>query len=481
MHLDHDLDEVPHRHASAPPAPSAPTAPASPSHRRGRAGRLGQDRPGRDPLPGTARRAHPRGHHQRHLHPRGRRVPLPRRSCRSSGSSASQTGGCPHTAIRDDASANLEAVANFERQFPGLELVLVESGGDNLTAVFSRELADVSSSSSTWPRGDKIPRKGGPGICNSDLLVINKTDLAPHVGADLEGMARDAKVQRGQLPVAFTSLKSEGGVKPVADFARNAWPTWPRAPHDPHHRRAVPAARRAAPRRRAGHRPHLGGRRRRRRHPARPRRRRALRTPAPALPPDRSTRMRRRRHDAPLGGDRLRIEAAAEQGAAFHITSAAATLALRGPASEPATYDVELTVGEQAELRWLPKPLISAAGSNLRQTWSINLAPTARLVLREEQILGRTGEPPGRVTTRLTVRRGVRLCSTRKRIRSGRTRLDGPAVLADHRAAGQILIVDPAYEDRAPDVRLLGNATEDGQAVLTPLAGPAALVCCTDR
>ena len=93
-----------------------------------------------------------------------------------------QTGGCPHTAIRDDASANLSAVANFQRQFPGLELVVIESGGDNLTAVFSRELADRFIFVIDVAEGDKIPRKGGPGICNSDLLVINKTDLAPHVG-----------------------------------------------------------------------------------------------------------------------------------------------------------------------------------------------------------------------------------------------------------------------------------------------------------
>src|SRR5688572_18962121 len=99
-----------------------------------------------------------------------------------------QTGGCPHTAIRDDASGNLSAIGNFERQFPGLELIIVESGGDNLTAVFSRELADVFIFIIDVAEGDKIPRKGGPGIGTSDLLVINKTDLAPHVGADLEVM-----------------------------------------------------------------------------------------------------------------------------------------------------------------------------------------------------------------------------------------------------------------------------------------------------
>ncbi|KPC60535.1 urease accessory protein UreD [Streptomyces chattanoogensis] len=180
---------------------------------------------------------------------------------------------------------------------------------------------------------------------------------------------------------------------------------------------------------------------------------------------------------APLGGDRLRIEATAQQGAALHITSAAATLALRGPTPEPATYDVHLTVGDHAQLHWLPKPLICAAGSDLRQTWTIDLAPTARLVLREEQILGRTGEPPGHVTTRLTVRRGGRtLLDQQAAYGPGATGWDGPAVLADNRATGQLLVVDPVFEENVPEIHLLGDAAQHGQAVLTPLAGPATLV-----
>ena len=132
-----------------------------------------------------------------------------------------QTGGCPHTAIRDDASANLSAVANFQRQFPGLELVVVESGGDNLTAVFSRELADRFIFVIDVAEGDKIPRKGGPGICNSDLLVINKTDLAPHVGADLEVMKRDSLKMRGdQRPFKMISLRAKEGVEEVIQWVR---------------------------------------------------------------------------------------------------------------------------------------------------------------------------------------------------------------------------------------------------------------------
>ncbi|KAB2589668.1 urease accessory protein UreD [Streptomyces arboris] len=180
---------------------------------------------------------------------------------------------------------------------------------------------------------------------------------------------------------------------------------------------------------------------------------------------------------APLGGDRLRIEATAQQGAALHVTSAAATLALRGPTTAPATYDVHLTVEDHAELRWLPKPLISASGSNLRQTWTIDLAPTARLVLREELALGRTGEPPGRVTTRLTVRRGGRvLLDQAADYGPGAVGWDSPAVLAHHRATGQILIVDPGFAPEPPTFQALSETSQDGLAVLTPLAGPAALI-----
>ncbi len=131
-----------------------------------------------------------------------------------------QTGGCPHTAIRDDASGNLSAIANFERQFPDLEMIIVESGGDNLTAVFSRELADVFIFIIDVAEGDKIPRKGGPGICTSDLLVINKIDLAPLVGADLEVMKRDSLRMRGDRPFHLISLRQGEGVEDVVRWVR---------------------------------------------------------------------------------------------------------------------------------------------------------------------------------------------------------------------------------------------------------------------
>jgi len=131
-----------------------------------------------------------------------------------------ETGGCPHTAIREDASINLEAIARMSADFPDLDLILVESGGDNLAATFSPELSDLTIYVIDVAGGEKIPRKGGPGITRSDLLIINKTDLAPHVGANLDIMARDAKKMRGERPFIFTNLRSGDGVKQVADFIR---------------------------------------------------------------------------------------------------------------------------------------------------------------------------------------------------------------------------------------------------------------------
>ncbi|MBS0582194.1 MAG: urease accessory protein UreG [Proteobacteria bacterium] len=129
-----------------------------------------------------------------------------------------ETGGCPHTAIREDASINLAAVAEMNRKFPGLEIIFIESGGDNLAATFSPELADITIYVIDVSAGDKIPRKGGPGITRSDLLVINKIDLAPLVGASLEVMDRDAKKMRGTRPFVFSNLKINRGLDAVARF-----------------------------------------------------------------------------------------------------------------------------------------------------------------------------------------------------------------------------------------------------------------------
>ena len=133
-----------------------------------------------------------------------------------------ETGGCPHTAIREDASINLSGIAEMRRRFPGLDLILIESGGDNLAATFSPELADLTIYVIDVSAGDKIPRKGGPGITRSDLLVINKTDLAPHVGASLDVMDRDSRRMRGERPFVFANVRAGDGVADVAAFIERA-------------------------------------------------------------------------------------------------------------------------------------------------------------------------------------------------------------------------------------------------------------------
>lgn len=133
-----------------------------------------------------------------------------------------ETGGCPHTAIREDASMNLAAIADLCRRIPALDLILVESGGDNLAATFSPELADLTIYVIDVAEGEKIPRKGGPGITRSDLLVINKIDLAPYVGASLEVMERDARRMRGTRPFVFTNLREGIGIDAIADFIVDA-------------------------------------------------------------------------------------------------------------------------------------------------------------------------------------------------------------------------------------------------------------------
>jgi urease accessory protein len=132
-----------------------------------------------------------------------------------------ETGGCPHTAIREDASVNLEAIRELVGRFPQLELILVESGGDNLAATFSPELVDSTIYVIDVGEGEKIPRKGGPGITRSDLLVINKVDLAPYVGADLSVMERDARRVRGDGPFVFTNLRTGDGVERIVEWIRS--------------------------------------------------------------------------------------------------------------------------------------------------------------------------------------------------------------------------------------------------------------------
>ncbi|MER6521741.1 MULTISPECIES: urease accessory protein UreD [unclassified Streptomyces] len=176
---------------------------------------------------------------------------------------------------------------------------------------------------------------------------------------------------------------------------------------------------------------------------------------------------------APLGGDHLTVEASVGPGARLGLRSAAATLALPGRGGEPARYDVRLTLAEEARVRWLPEPLVSVRGSDLRVTTHVELASTARLLLREEQVLGRSGEVPGLLRSRLTVDRAGRpLLDQEVACGPGAPGgWDGPAGLAGHRALGQLLIVDPGFEQTPPAAAVLGEF-----AVVTPLPGPAVLV-----
>lgn len=179
---------------------------------------------------------------------------------------------------------------------------------------------------------------------------------------------------------------------------------------------------------------------------------------------------------APLGGDRLALGITVETRARLEVTSAAATIALRGPTTVPATYDVRVRVGDHATLHWLPEPLISTQGSTLHQTFAIDLAPTSHLLMREEQLLGRSGEPPGHLTTRLTVHRGGRpLLDQHTAYGDPAPAWDGPAVLGTHRATGQLLLVDPEL-DTPREPRVICDDPAQGHAVLTPLADPRALI-----
>jgi urease accessory protein len=185
---------------------------------------------------------------------------------------------------------------------------------------------------------------------------------------------------------------------------------------------------------------------------------------------------------APLGGDRLALDITAGEHARLEVSTAAATIALPGATAAPATYDVRLTVADHAMLTWLPKPLISARGSTLHQTCTVDLAHTAAVILREEQLLGRTAEPPGHLTTHLTVHRDGRPVLD-QHTAYGRTApaWDGPAVLGEHRATGQLLVVDPHHTTEHPPI-LIGDDPEKGHAVLTPLAQhPAYLATATAR
>ncbi|PWI06763.1 urease accessory protein UreD [Streptomyces sp. NWU339] len=179
---------------------------------------------------------------------------------------------------------------------------------------------------------------------------------------------------------------------------------------------------------------------------------------------------------APLGGDRLTLDITAEAHARLEVTTAAATVALRGPTTDAATYDVRLTVGEHATLHWLPQPLISTHGSTLHQTFTVDLTPTSTLLLREEQLLGRTAQPPGHLTTRLTVRHNGRpILDQHTAYGDPVPAWNSPAVLGSHRATGQLLYISP-HLDAQYTPQIIGDDPETGHAILTPLADAPALL-----
>ncbi|MFH8587210.1 urease accessory protein UreG [Streptomyces celluloflavus] len=228
MHLDHELDEIfPHRHSYGAATPTRPDGTRR-ALRIGLGGPVGTGKTATvAALCRTLRDQLSLAVVTNDIYTREdaefllREAVLPGERIK-----AVETGACPHTAIRDDISANLEAVEDLEDEVGPLDLILVESGGDNLTATFSKGLVDAQIFVIDVAGGDDIPRKGGPGVTTADLLIVNKTDLAPYVGVDLAGMARDAKAQRGALPVVFTNVKSEGGVTPVAAWVRARLADW---------------------------------------------------------------------------------------------------------------------------------------------------------------------------------------------------------------------------------------------------------------
>ncbi|MFH8557053.1 urease accessory protein UreG [Streptomyces celluloflavus] len=228
MHLDHELDEIfPHRHSYGAATPTRPDGTRR-ALRIGLGGPVGTGKTATvAALCRTLRDQLSLAVVTNDIYTREdaefllREAVLPAERIK-----AVETGACPHTAIRDDISANLEAVEDLEDEVGPLDLILVESGGDNLTATFSKGLVDAQIFVIDVAGGDDIPRKGGPGVTTADLLIVNKTDLAPYVGVDLAGMARDAKAQRGALPVVFTNVKSEGGVTPVAAWVRARLADW---------------------------------------------------------------------------------------------------------------------------------------------------------------------------------------------------------------------------------------------------------------
>ena len=281
-----------------------------------------------------------------------------------------ETGGCPHTAIREDASVNLEAVHELLGRFPGLELLFVESGGDNLSATFSPELVDATIYVIDVAEGDKIPRKGGPGIMRSDLLVINKIDLAPYVGADLGVMERDAKRMRGERPFVFTNLREGDGADAIVSWIRrDLLFDALRAARRPG--RTGRDGRLAVAFEARGGRTVLVARR--------------FTLPLQVLEPmdldgdGVATLMLLNPTGGLLAGDRLDTEIALGPGCRVCCSTPSATRVYRSP-GPPAVQRVAIEIGGGASLEWHPDHLIPSPGARLSQATEISMAPDATLL-----------------------------------------------------------------------------------------------------
>ncbi len=327
---------------------------------------------------------------------------------------AVETGCCPHTAVRDDISANLDAVEDLEHRFAPLDLVLVESGGDNLTMTFSRGLVDVQMFVIDVAGGDKVPRKGGPGVTTSDLLVINKTDLAERVGADLGVMARDAERMRKGAPVMFTSLTEQPSAPACRGLGRDGdgpavVPLTSRARAVAEHREGRTVLRTLRSEVPLSLRPTADG----------------LTVVASAF--------------GPLGGDSTEVEVVLEPGARLDVGSAGAQVAQPGVACAVSRASVVLHVGAGADLRWRPQPLVVSAGAEHRADVVADVDEGGRLLLVETAVL----RPGGRYRSRWRVAyAGTPLLASDLDVGEGAPAgWDGPAVVGDARVLVNALLV----------------------------------------
>ena len=386
---------------------------------------------------------------------------------------AVETGGCPHTAIRDDVSANLEAVAELERGQGPLDLVLVESGGDNLTAIFSPALADVQIFVIDVAGGDDIPRKGGPGITRSDLLVVNKEDLAELVGSDLERMRTDARDKRGARPVQFLSLRLDPLARPVADWVREQVDAAPRRRARHRRRRPRTTMATATATTTGTTSSHAGALRLR----VERRGGRSVVTHAEGHVPYAARVVPGREGWArvvlvqtiagPLAGDRAAIEVEVGPGAALEVVGE------RGDARVPVRRAGRATtcgcgVGEGARLAWLPQPLILAAGCDLDASLELELAAGAAA----RHARARRARPPRRGARPLPLAAALRARRRAAAPRRGRACPRGTPVDLDGAGAyGSLALLGLEPEPADPDELALAGPGRVLRA-LAPDAAP---------